>query len=126
MDEAKSDVAGEVKPEGKAKAQPKLTKAQQKALKKPVKTANGKIIRDLMLANRVKGNYKDFVIIAGDRLMDWAGSYDMLNDGKKVIAQAVALIHKSKLANVIGAEPARAFWRPTLGRVNTNKPMVKK
>lgn len=74
-----------------------------------------------MLANRVKGNHKDYVIITGSRLMDWSGSYDIRHsaDGKIVQApaSAVALIHKSKLRNVIGEEAASAFWRTSFGRV---------
>jgi len=92
------------------KSQPKVA---------PAKTANGRIIRDLMLSNKVKGNFKDFVIIAGERLLDWCGSYDILSDdGSKVTAKAVALVHKSKLRNIIGEEQARRFWHPGIGRVH--------
>lgn len=80
-------------------------------------TANGKMIQDLMVAHKVKGNHKDFVIIVGSKLMDWTGTYDIRQRDKPVEARAMALIHKSKLRNVIGPELAGVFWRRGLGRV---------
>ena len=95
------------------KSQPKVA---------PAKTANGRIIRDMMLSSKVKGNFKDFVIIAGERLLDWCGSYDILTtEGEKVSAKAVALVHKSKLRNIIGEEQARRFWRPGIGRIHAGQ-----
>jgi len=81
----------------------------------PAPTANAKVIRDLMLANKVKGRFKDYVVIAGTRLMDWLGSYDILHESEEGLKAAgingMALIHKSKLVNIIGAEMAAQFWR---------------
>lgn len=107
------------KPE--APAEPKKRKAS-KALKKrlstPVPTANAKIIRDLMVSSKVKGTFKDFVIMADNRIIDWRGSYNMLHpeNGAPVSVKGLVLIHKSKLRNVIGAELAKQFWHPVLGR----------
>lgn len=86
-------------------------------MSKMPKTANGKIIRDLMVAHKVKGNFKDFVVITGSKLMDWSGNYDFKRDGRAVEARVVALVHKQGLAAVIGPKLAGAFWRPSLGRV---------
>lgn len=115
MDEPKTQPAPA--PNG-AKQKP-LTKAMKRKLAKPVKTANGRIIRDLMLANDVKGSYKDYVIISGERLIDWTGSFDIFKDGRPLRAEAVALIHKSKLAKVIGDDAAKVFWRPGFGRIHS-------
>lgn len=80
----------------------------------PAPTANATIIRDLMIASKVKGKFKDYVVLAGNRIMDWLGSYDVLKqteDGIKSVGfHGMALIHKSKLRNVIG-EQADLFWR---------------
>ena len=46
-------------------------------------TANAKIIRDMMQNDRVKGNYRDFVIISGDRLIDWQGSCSIVRENKE-------------------------------------------
>lgn len=91
------------------------TKKQQKPLP-PAPTANAKIIRDLMAANKVKGKYKDYVIIAGNRLIDWVASYDIIkteDDGsvRSAGVDGMALIHKRNLVNIIGADMASKFWR---------------
>lgn len=63
----------------------------------------------------MKGRYKDFVIIYGSRLIDWLGSYEIrVRDGdevKKYGVDGMALIHKSKLKSIIGAEAAEKFWK---------------
>lgn len=83
-------------------------------------SANAKIIRDLMSQSGLKGNYKDHVILAGKRLVDWQGSYDLVRevDGKTVGMDGMAIIHKSKLEALLGSELARDFWRSGIGRVN--------
>jgi hypothetical protein len=81
-------------------------------------TANAKVIFDLMASTKVKGHYKDYVIIAGKRLMDWRGSFDLIaDDGKTIGINGMALLHKSKLEKVIGPEMARNFWHAGIGRV---------
>jgi len=90
-------------------------------------TANAKVIRDLMLANKVKGDYRDHVIIAGARLIDWKGSYDIRreDDGKTVGVNGMAIVHKAKLANIIGEEMASNFWG-SVGRVGDKSRTVVK
>lgn len=92
-----------------------VAKKQQRP-QQPAPTANAKIIRDLMVANKVKGKYKDYVIIAGNRLIDWVASYDIIKtdeDGsvKSAGVDGMALIHKRNLSNIIGEEMASKFWR---------------
>ena len=94
----------------------------QKARDQILPTANARIIRDLMFNQKIRGNYKDFVVLAGKRLVDWQDSYDMVTEeGKTVGVQNMALVHKSKLANIVGLELAGRFWRPGIGRINTKK-----
>lgn len=84
----------------------------------PVPTANAKMIKDLMAEKGLKGNYKDHVIIAGNRLINWKGSFDIqLEEGSTFGVDGVALIHKSKLHNIIGDEEARRFWHPQFRRL---------
>lgn len=80
---------------------------------------NAKIIHNLMISEKVNGDFKDYVVLVGKRLVDWQGSYDMIReaDGKSVGVDGMALVHKSKLAPVIGDELAKHFWRPGIGRV---------
>lgn len=81
----------------------------------PAPTANAKMIIDLMKSRKLKGKFKDHVIIVGSRLIDWLGSYEIRieeeGEMKKFGVDGVALIHKSKLKNIIGEEPASKFWR---------------
>lgn len=85
-------------------------------------TPNAKIIRDLMITQKIRGGFKDYVVIVGKRIVDWQGSYDMVTEnGQTVGVKNMALVHKSKLHNIVGAELAARFWRPGIGRRNTEK-----
>jgi hypothetical protein len=101
----------------KAKRAKKYKPKKQKTDKQmpPAPTANAKVIRDLMAANKVKGKFKDYVVIAGVRLIDWLGSYDILHESEDGLKAAgingMALVHKSKLRNIIGEKMAAQFWR---------------
>lgn len=108
-----------------AKKRPKVKNRRQVYTQTP----NAKMIHDLMMSENVRGNYKDFVVVAGRRLFDWQGSYDMRreSDGVSVgLPCGTALIHKSKLTDIIGEELARHFWRPRVGRVFHGKNARKK
>lgn len=94
----------------------------ERVAKERLPTPNARIIRDLMFTQKIKGNWKDYVVLAGKRLIDWQGSYDLVTeDGKTVGVKNMALVHKSKLANLVGAQLARQFWRPGVGRVNNRR-----
>lgn len=92
-------------------------------MNQPAPTHNAKIIRDLMMAVGVKGNFKDYVIIAGKRLIEWADSYDLLRleDGKTTGLKSMALIHKRKLRDIVGEDMAAEFWDHKLGRRRPSK-----
>lgn len=97
---------------GIAKQQAAKARELKAQKQKAPPTANAKMIRDLMVATGVKGDYRDYVIIAGMRLVDWLGSYDIRSDEHlgSVGINGMALLHKSKLRNAIGGELASNFW----------------
>lgn len=83
--------------------------------KPPPKTVNGKIIRDFMVENKIKGSYKDYVLIVGTRLIDWISSYEIVrtaDDGElqSIGVNGIALIHKRNLHRVIDSDMASKFW----------------
>lgn len=88
----------------------------QKALPEP--TANAKTIKALMVSKKVKGNFKDYVIITGNRLVDWRGTFSItVDEGHRLGVDGLALIHKNRLHMIIGDEQAKRFWHPQLGRI---------
>ena len=85
--------------------------------RRPTSTPNGKLIQDLMVAREVKGDYRDFVMIVGARLVDWLGSWDIFNgQGEPVGFEGVLLVHKSKLDTVVDEKFAVKFWDKKLKR----------
>lgn len=84
--------------------------------KRVVETKNGQFIYDLMVERKIKGKYKDHVILMDDLLIDWLDSYGMKytrdNDiVVKATINGIALIHKSKLCFVLGKEIGEKFWK---------------
>ena len=83
--------------------------------KKRASTHNGQLILDFMVENKVKGSYKDYVILHGSQIIDWLGSYELAieaeGDHKSLKTKKTALVHKSKLKNIIGVEAALRFWK---------------
>jgi hypothetical protein len=78
---------------------------------------NLKMISDLMKSERVRGNPKDYVVLAGFRVIDWAGEFDVhADDGGTVGINGIALIHKKNLEPVLGEKFANQFWSKTLRR----------
>jgi hypothetical protein len=94
---------------------PAKKKSPSKPKKKKAATPNGKLIQDLMAGNRVKGSYKDFVAIAGNRIIDWIDSYEAYRpNGEPVGVEGVALIHKRALHDIFGEAFASKFWNRAL------------
>jgi hypothetical protein len=82
---------------------------------------NTKMISDLMKAEKVKGNAKDYVVIAGYRLTDWAGEHDLHRRDDEgnvgtIGVDGVALVHKRNLEKLLGPDVARQFWSKKLRR----------
>lgn len=85
--------------------------------RRPPATPNGKLIQDLMVAREVKGDYRDFVMITGARLVDWLGSWDIFNSaGEPMGFEGVLLVHKSKLGTIVNDKFADKFWDQRLKR----------
>ena len=91
-----------------------------------VKTPNGRHIVKLMIEEKIKGNYKDYVIIIGDQLLDWRRTMTMkTTEGASVGVNQPVLVHKSKLKNIISQEAAETFWHPRYGRLVDVPPATK-
>ncbi len=99
---------------------PRRKRALTKERSPDASTPNGRMIRGLMTARHVRGNYKDYVAISGDRLVDWLGSYRLegAEPGALEGLPSVALIHKRELSRWLG-DAAKRFWRRGIGRVNS-------
>jgi hypothetical protein len=63
----------------------------------------------------VKGNYKDYVIIAGNRLVDWRGSWEIRTEDEAIELPTMALTHKRDLHKLIGTV-SKVFWSQVLRR----------
>lgn len=92
-------------------------KSQENKTKPRAPTQNGKLIQDLMAKRGVKGNYKDYVVIAGTRLIDWIESWDIFNSqGEPMGFDGVVLYHKSRLPDILDEKFTARFWNKKLGR----------
>lgn len=70
-----------------------------------------------MSKRKVRGNYKDYVVIAEGRLIDWSDSWDILApDGQPLGFDGVVLMHKRALAGVLGERFASKFWNSSVRR----------
>ena len=70
-----------------------------------------------MVARNVKGDYREFVIIIGSKLVDWLESWDAFNAmGEPVGVEGIVLIHKSKLESIVDTKFAAKFWDKKLMR----------
>ena len=78
---------------------------------------NAELIGMFMRSSKVKGSYKDYVLITQGRLIDWERSLDCVaEDGKPVSTNGTALVHKRNLKNFLSADVAAMFWHPVIGR----------
>lgn len=87
-----------------------------KALR-PAKTEQGKNIQSLVLqAGGHPNDYKDYVVITGNRMMDWKDAFNVSKtDGKAFATNAVMVLHKSKLHGIVPPRVADMFWNKALG-----------
>jgi len=97
----------------------KANKRKKKAKRKgprEASTANGKMISKLMHARKIRGNPKDWCIIAGARLIDYHGGYDIKHEDFTTLKhEGVVLIEKRKLHLVLGFEIGAKFWNRKVG-----------
>lgn len=80
-------------------------------------TANGRVIADMMHSEKMRGNVRDYVVLSGNTLIDFHGTFDMRKDGGKLSVPKVCIVHKRNLYKFVGYEQAERFWKPGFGRV---------
>jgi hypothetical protein len=78
------------------------------------------MIQDLMDEGKVKGSYKDYVVLAGNRLIDWQDSWDMYqSNGESIGVDGVTLMHKARLHKMEMLDKKfieDKLWHPRWGR----------
>ncbi len=82
-------------------------KKQAKAKKEqpPLPTANARMIKKFLDAGKMKGDFRDYVILTGNRMLDWEGSYELeAPDGGAVQVAETNLMHKKKLETMFESE----------------------
>lgn len=101
---------------GKAKYEeaPDSRRSSPKGKKRPTPK---NLIQSLMKERKVRGNYKDYVIIHAGSMLDHEGLYEltMAESGERVKVEAIQLFHKRELAGFMKPEAARLFWNSRLG-----------
>lgn len=103
-----------------AKKLHKVAKNRKEKGKVP-STPDGKNIKDLMAEEGVKGDYRDYVVLMADRIVDYKQAVTVTtSDGKsiKLVSDedSMALMHKKKLKLIVSEDVARKFWHPIFGR----------
>lgn len=98
------------------------TKRKQNEIRKPAPTDTGRRIQ-ILLAEKGKspGRYKDYVVILGDKLLDYRNTYNVSDArGETLAPGGVYLIHKRALHDIFPKSFADKFWRKDLG-IRANK-----
>lgn len=91
-----------------------------------IKSKHGKKIYEAMMEENIDGNYKDYVLLINDDLIDWQRTAKIVTDDENkapLRVKGVQLVHKRKLKNIIGVA-AQQFWGPN-GRVSLVPPATK-
>jgi hypothetical protein len=74
-------------------------------------SAAERVLRRLMRRQKVKGKARDYVALAGGRLLDCSGEYLVERIGDAVVTR---LVHKRELHRYVPAEVAACFWSRSL------------
>jgi len=96
----------------KSKRRLKKKRKQRRREERPLPqglTKNGERIFNTMRDNKVKGNWKDWVLFVGDQMIDRYGTYTITR-GEDAPPDVIALVHKSKLAKILGEKFGGMFW----------------
>jgi len=97
----------------KKQVDPKLAARRRAENRVKDLAGNARIIANLMITKGVRGNVKDFVVIAGFRIMDFQGSFDIRKEddlNTTVGIDGIRLVHKRELHTIVGEELASTFW----------------
>jgi hypothetical protein len=80
---------------------------------------NAKMIVEAMKEAKIKGNYRDYVLLVGDRLIDYRESHGLaaLDGLSSARVEGMAVMHKKRLKNILPEDVAALFWHPRLGRM---------
>lgn len=91
---------------------PDVNNAQKQKSSKATRDENTHMMKKMLQARKIKGNYKNYVIISGTRLLDYHDSYVM--SGKDIVF-GMELIHKRDLHKHVGDDLAKLFWNKSCG-----------
>jgi len=98
---------------------------RDKKLKKASKYPNGRAIQDLMLEQRIKGDYRDYIVLNEDSMLDYRGTYNIsYTNAPDFGKDEFFIIHKKELHKLIG-EKSLDFWHPIIGRLIAVPPRTK-
>lgn len=84
------------------------------------KYPNGKNVHECMVGAGYSGDVRDYMVLVGNRMIDYKGSYDIVfeSGGKVGVGDdKIRVVHKKLLKNIIGKTAALRFWHPTFGRL---------
>ena len=70
---------------------------------------NGMKVWQAMKAAKIRGNYKDYVLFIGERMIDRYGVYTVRRPDASP-SQQIVVLHKARLAAVVGPEVGARFW----------------
>lgn len=85
---------------------------------KKLRGPNAKKIVDFLKSEGIKGDYRDYVLFVGDRLIDYRKSHNIAGLRVKQTNQVgIALVHKKQLIHLLPKKIALLFWHPTMGRL---------
>jgi hypothetical protein len=90
---------------------------RNKKLEKAKKHPNGRSIQDFMFLQNIKGDYRNYVVLNQDTMMDYRSTYNIeYTNSPDFDDDDIFLIHKKELHKLIG-ERSRDFWHPVIGRI---------
>jgi hypothetical protein len=88
-----------------------------------IKTANGKMIAEMMIEAGIKGDYKDYILLIGERIVEYRRGFTVIFEEGVEPISGVRLVHKKDLHRIIG-DDAHKLWHPTCGRLVDLPPAI--
>jgi hypothetical protein len=81
-------------------------KHKKKKSEKDIK-GNGKFVFSIMKSRKIRGNYKDFVVLAGNKLFDRYDVYEVVRLTKE---DSLEIVHKEDLTEKIEGRLPDLLW----------------
>lgn len=69
---------------------------------------NGQFVFSIMKSKKIRGNYKDYVVLAGNKLFDRYGIYEVVCINKDT--DIIEVVHKSDLTERIEGRLPELLW----------------